>query len=180
VLLHKLSLIRRRSSTAREFRALFREMSFYLGYEATQGLGTKEVQVLNAAGDCVVCTGRKIAERVAVVPVLRGGLAMSDALLDLLPNAPVYHIGMYRNPASQIPIQYYNRLPKGRAADVAIVLDPVIASSRSISAVVSILKTWGAKRVVVISLVASRCGLEALMALHPDITVLCAAVDELA
>jgi uracil phosphoribosyltransferase len=176
--MHKLSLIRKKSTTSREFRSLFREISFYLGYEATQDLSTKIVRIHTHTADG--CMGRKISDKVAVVPILRGGLGMTDAMLELLPNSPVYHIGMYRNPGSNMPIQYYNRLPKGRPSEVVMVLDPIIASSKTICATVSILKKWGAQRVKVVTLIASRSGLAQLMELHPDITVHCAAVDELA
>ena len=105
---------------------------------------------------------------------------MTDAMLELMPNAPVYHIGMYRNPGSNMPIQYYNRLPKGLPSEVVMVLDPIIASSKTICATVSILKKWGAKCIKVITLVASRPGIAQLMEVHPDITVHCASIDELA
>ncbi|CAM9359456.1 unnamed protein product, partial [Ascophyllum nodosum] len=105
---------------------------------------------------------------------------MTEALLELLPESPVYHVGMYRNPGSNIPVQYYNRLPKGNPSDVALILDPVIASSRTITAVVSIVKKWGAKKIKVVTLVASRSGLEALCNMHPEVQVYLASIDELA
>ncbi|CAM9380834.1 unnamed protein product [Discosporangium mesarthrocarpum] len=105
---------------------------------------------------------------------------MSESFLELLPNAPMYHIGMYRNTGSLIPVQYYNRLPKGKPSDVAVVLDPIIASSRTICAVVSIVKKWGAKKVKVVSLVASKCGVQALAKQHPDVQIYLASIDTLA
>lgn len=178
MLQHKLALIRRQEGTSKDFRTLFREITFYLGYEATRDLTTKAISVKAGAVDN--CPARKIAETVAVVPILRGGLGMTEALLELLPDSPVYHVGMYRNPGSNIPVQYYNRLPKGHPSDVALVLDPVIASSRTINAVVSIVKKWGARKIKVVTLVASRCGLEALCKMHPDVQVHLASIDELA
>ncbi|KAG5176443.1 uracil phosphoribosyltransferase-domain-containing protein [Tribonema minus] len=178
VLMHKLSLIRRKSTNSREFRSLFREISFYLGYEATQDLHTKVAHIHTHTAE--FCEVRKIADKVAVIPILRGGLGMTDAMLELLPNAPVYHIGMYRNPGSSMPIQYYNRLPKGQSCDVAILLDPIIASAKTICATVSIIKKWGAARVKVVTLIVSRTGLAQLLAVHPDVIVHCAAVDTLA
>ncbi|CAM9577875.1 unnamed protein product [Pylaiella littoralis] len=189
VLQHKLALIRRQEGTAKDFRTLFREITFYLGYEATATLTTKSICVKTDRTD--KCPAKTISETVAVVPILRqgltafrslsqGGLGMTEALLELLPDSPVYHVGMYRNPGSNIPVQYYNRLPKGHPSDVALILDPVIASSRTINAVVSIVKKWGAKTIKVVTLVASRCGLEALYKMHPEVEVHLASIDELA
>ncbi|CAM9661875.1 unnamed protein product [Hapterophycus canaliculatus] len=118
--------------------------------------------------------------RAADLYFCRGGLGMTEALLELLPDSPVYHVGMYRNPGSNIPVQYYNRLPKGHPSDVALILDPIIASSRTINAVVSIVKKWGAKTIKVVTLVASRSGLAALCKMHPEVQVHLASIDELA
>eukprot|EP00903_Cladosiphon_okamuranus_P016882 g15564.t1 len=178
VLQHKLALIRRQEGTAKDFRTLFREITFYLGYEATATLTTQSIRVKTDRTD--QCPARRISETVAVVPILRGGLGMTEALLELLPDSPVYHVGMYRNPGSNIPVQYYNRLPKGHPSDVALILDPIIASSRTINAVVSIVKKWGAKTIKVVTLVASRSGLEALSKMHPEVQVHLASIDELA
>ncbi|CAM9221542.1 unnamed protein product [Ectocarpus sp. 6 AP-2014] len=181
VLQHKLALIRRQEGTAKDFRTLFREITFYLGYEATATLTTTSICVKTDRTD--QCPAKTIAETVAVVPILRqapGGLGMTEALLELLPDSPVYHVGMYRNPGSNIPVQYYNRLPKGHPSDVALILDPIIASSRTINAVVSIVKKWGAKTIKVVTLVASRSGLEALNKMHPEVQVHLASIDELA
>jgi uracil phosphoribosyltransferase len=103
---------------------------------------------------------------------------MSDSMLDLMPNAAVHHIGMYRSKHHDTPIQYYNRLPGDNVADVAYVVDPCIASSNTVSAVVSILKKWGAKRVVVIAAIAAQSGINKLLAKHPDCSVFVGAVDE--
>jgi uracil phosphoribosyltransferase len=95
-------------------------------YEATSNLKTRSVQVETSKG---TAQGSRIDERVAIIPILRAGLGMCDAMLELLPNAAVYHIGMYRLPGTKMPVQYYNRLPKDKPCDVAYVLDPLIASS---------------------------------------------------
>jgi len=177
VLIHKFALIRKSTTTSREFRSLFKEISFYLGFEATRDLKTKPAIIKTSTIEN--WEGRKLVESIAIIPVLRGGLGMSNAMLDLLPNAPVYHIGMYRNPGSNMPVQYYNRLPKGLACEIAMILDPVIVSSKTICAVVGIVKKWGAKHIKVITFVASKPGLSQLMATHPDITVHCGAIDDL-
>lgn len=141
--------------------------------------------------------GCKVSEKIAIIPILRAGtilhfqqhlnksltyindigLTMSESMLELMPKAAVHHIGMYRSKSHGIPIQYYNRLPRDQSCDVAYVVDPCIASSNTVSAVVSILKKWGAKRVVIISAVAAQAGLDKLMEKHPDIGVYVGAVD---
>lgn len=103
---------------------------------------------------------------------------MAEGMLDLIPNAAVHHIGMYRSKLSNLPVQYYNRLPRNEPCDVAFVVDPCIATSNTLHAVVSILKRWGAKRIVVISAIAARPGVTRLMNDHPDVEVYVGAVDE--
>jgi len=118
-----------------------------------------------------------MAEKIAVIPILRAGLAMADGMLDLLPTAAVHHIGMYRSKLSHLPVQYYNRLPKNQPCDIAYVVDPCIATSNTIHAVVSILKRWGAKKIIVISAIGSRAGVTRLLNDHPDIEVHIGALD---
>jgi uracil phosphoribosyltransferase len=122
--------------------------------------------------------GGRIAEKVAVIPILRAGLTMADGFLDLLPHAAVHHIGMFRSKISHLPVQYYNRLPRDEASDVAYVVDPCVATSNTLHAVVSILKKWGAKKIVVIAAVACRTGVTRLSNDHPDIDIFVGALDE--
>ncbi len=103
---------------------------------------------------------------------------MSEGMLELMPKAAVHHIGMYRSKVSNLPVQYYNRLPRDQPCDVAYIVDPCIASANTIAAVVGIVKRWGAKRIVVISAVAARSGLDRLLHDHPDISVFVGSVDE--
>ena len=125
VLGHKLTKLRDERTDCNLFRHVLREVTFYLGYEATQDLETREKKISTPLGPH---TGFEIATRVAIIPILRAGLGMVDAMLDLLPNATVHHIGMYRSKESLLPIQYYNKLPKECDSDVAIVLEPMIAT----------------------------------------------------
>lgn len=104
---------------------------------------------------------------------------MSDALLELLPRAVVHHIGMFRVKDSLMPVQYYNRLPRNNVADVAYICDPCIATSNTVSAVVSIVKKWGAKKIVVIATIGAREGIDKLMKSHPDIDIYIGAIDEI-
>ena len=139
VLSHKISILRSSSTPPSEFRRALREITFHLGYEATSTLTTKPVALSVPVGhDHIDSTGTKIAERIALVPILRSGLGMVDSMLELLPNAGVHHIGMYRQ--NLLPVQYYNRLPKKCESDVAYVIDPVMATGNTIMSVVKMLK----------------------------------------
>ena len=103
---------------------------------------------------------------------------MTDALLDLIPKAAVHHIGMYRSKGSLLPVQYYNRLPRDHNCDVAFITDPCIATSNTLNAVISIVKRWGAKQVIVIAAIGAKAGVEKVAQTHPDVEVFIAAVDE--
>jgi len=150
-------VIRSNQTPPHEFRRILREITFYLGYEATSTLLTKQISVDTPVASGA--TGQKLKEKVALIPIMRAGLGMVDSMLELLPNSDVHHIGMYRNEASLLPVQYYNKLPKNCVADVAYVLDPMIATAGTITAVVSVLKRWGCKKIHVISVLASKTGL---------------------
>jgi len=152
-----------------------KEMTFYLGYEATASLSVTPEEVVTPMA---TTTGSKLSESIAIIPILRAGLGMGDALLELLPKATVHHIGMYRSKNSLLPVQYYNRLPKGSACDIAYIVDPCIATSGTLHAVVAMVKKWGARKVVVVSVIASRPGIERLASLHPDINIFVGAIDE--
>eukprot|EP00525_Craspedostauros_australis_P009578 CAMPEP_0198134092 /NCGR_PEP_ID=MMETSP1442-20131203/59903_1 /TAXON_ID= /ORGANISM="Craspedostauros australis, Strain CCMP3328" /LENGTH=351 /DNA_ID=CAMNT_0043795231 /DNA_START=316 /DNA_END=1371 /DNA_ORIENTATION=- len=159
VLLHKISILRSANTPSGQFRSVLREITYHLGYEATAGLTTRPIPVSVSAGkespnDHLDCTGDKLIERVAVVPILRSGLGMSDSMLELLPKASVYHIGMYRIPGSA-PVQYFNRLPRKCASDAAIVLDPVIASAQTSLAAIAMLKKWGVPKIHLVSVLGS-------------------------
>ena len=138
LLSHKISILRSSSTNPSSFRSTLRELTFHLGYEATSTLSTKPVALTVPVGrDHVDCIGKKLADRVALVPILRSGLGMIDSMLELLPDAGVHHIGMYRK--GTMPVQYYNRLPRKCESDVAYILDPIIATASTIMSVISIL-----------------------------------------
>jgi uracil phosphoribosyltransferase len=173
---HKMNVLRDAKTSTSDFRGVLREITFYLGYEASRDLKTVSETVTTPMAQPF--TGSKIGESIAIIPILRAGLGMCDAMLELFPRAAVHHIGMYRTKDSLIPVQYYNRLPRGEACDVAYVVDPCIATSNTIHAVVNILKRWGARRVVVISAIGARAGVERLLEEHPDVEIHIGAVDE--
>ncbi|OQS06806.1 uracil phosphoribosyltransferase [Thraustotheca clavata] len=175
VLAHKLTKLRDSKTDANLFRHLLREITFYLGYEATHDLAVIPKNITTPLGPH---QGAELATSVALVPILRAGLGMVEPMLDLLPNAVVHHIGMYRNKNSLLPVQYYNKLPKDCNIDTAIVLEPMIATAGTIIATVAILHVWGVSKVKIISTIASKSGLKELFEQHPNVEVIVAAIDE--
>lgn len=177
VLSHKISVLRSSSTSPASFRSVLREITFHLGYEATSSLSTKSIPLSVPVGhDHVDFTGEKIADRVALIPILRSGLGMVDSMLELLPDAGVHHIGMYRQ--GLVPVQYYNRLPRKCESDVAYVLDPVMATASTVMSVCSQLKKWGVEKIHVISVIASKDGLKQFLKTHPDVYVSVGTVDD--
>jgi uracil phosphoribosyltransferase len=167
------------------FRALVRELSALLGYEATRDLevGPRTVRTPLADAD-----GSRLAATVGLVPILRAGLGMVDGFLELIPDAQVWHLGLYRDEETLRPIEYYNRLPTGRlptgaltgpqSIDVCLLLDPMLATGGSAVAAVDILKRWGSPRIKYIGLIAAPEGVRTLSAAHPDVDIHVAAVDD--
>eukprot|EP00927_Polykrikos_kofoidii_P072657 TRINITY_DN68757_c0_g1_i1.p1 TRINITY_DN68757_c0_g1~~TRINITY_DN68757_c0_g1_i1.p1 ORF type:complete len:998 (-),score=140.60 TRINITY_DN68757_c0_g1_i1:38-2797(-) len=180
LLLHKVTLMRDLATPAREFRSLLREVTFHLGYEATAKLPiVRRSDVVTPCGPATGDKAVRIAESVALVPILRAGLGMVDAMLELLPNAVVHHLGMFRAANSDQPIEYYSRLPRDYASDLAFILEPMIATSATVNAAINKLKGWGAGRIIVISALVSRQGLRELQIRHGDVDIFAAQVDEM-
>ena len=173
---HKMTALRDRKTSNKDFRQLLREVTFFLGYEATSNITTESKEVVTPMG--VTNVGDKVNDNVCIIPILRAGLGMADGMSELLPNASIHHIGMYREKQSLLPIQYYNKLPKDKNCDIAYVVDPCIATSNTISAVVSIIKRWGAKKIVVISCIGAKSGVDQLVEKHPDVDVYIGAIDD--
>eukprot|EP01036_Dinobryon_divergens_P032975 gene32975-42669_t len=176
LLAHKMTILRDRNTSATDFRKLLREITFYLGYEASRELQLMSEVVTTPMN--VNFEGSKLSDKIALVPILRAGLSMADGMLELFPRAVVHHLGMYRAKDSLLPIQYYNKLPKHQACDVAYVLDPSIATSNTLIAVVSLLKRWGAKKIIVLAAIGSRSGVTKLLETHPTVAVYVGAIDE--
>ena len=127
VLLHKLTLLRKTSTTTKVFRELLREITFYLGYEATRNITLKDVEIKTPN---TTYLGKKLDTKVMIVPILRSGLGMVDPMLDLLPFAEIYHLGMYRQRQSLVPVVYYDNLPRDTVCDVAIIVEPMVATGK--------------------------------------------------
>lgn len=142
IIAHKITILRSSTTPCGTFRAVLKELTYHLGYEATTTLHTDPIEISVPYGkeghrDAI---GQKLVERIALIPIMRSGLGMVDSMLELLPNAHVHHIGMYKAHGQDIPVQYYNRLPRRCDSDVAYVMDTLIATSSTIMSVVSILK----------------------------------------
>jgi uracil phosphoribosyltransferase len=175
LVLHKLTLLRRAQTEPKKFRELVRELTQFLLYEATldMPLAPLAVETPLAPYD-----GHRIAEQIGLVPILRAGIGMVDPILDLIPTAHVWHLGLYRDHKTLAPVTYYNKLPPAVDVDVCLVLDPMLATGGSASAAVTILKQWGARRIKFLGLIAAPEGVQALSAEHPDVPIHLAALDE--
>jgi len=174
LLRHKLTVLRDRATPPPLFRAMVRDLTHLLLYEALADLAVEAVTVDTPLGPCA---GHRLSERFGVVPILRAGLGMADAVLELLPGAEVWHLGLYRDHHTLQPVTYYNKLPTGPAVDVALVVDPMLATGGSAVAAVDLVRRWGAKRVRFVGLIAAPEGVQALRTAHPDVPLFLAAVD---
>ena len=173
---HKLTLLRDKHTPSHDFRRILREITLYLGFEASRGLKIMKHPITTPMDKDF--EGSKLSESISIIPILRAGLGMSDGLLDLIPRATVHHIGMYRNKNSLMPIQYYNKLPKDHACDIAFICDPCVATANSLNACINLIKKWGAKKIIVIAVIASKAGLTQIIEKHPDIEIYVGDVDE--
>ena len=171
---HKLARLRAVDTKPPEFRALVAAISRGLFFEATRDLRLAPVAVQTPL---VPTTCHRLADRVGLVPVLRAGLGMAEAMLDALPEAAVWHLGLYRDHATLKPVTYYNKMPPKPDMDVALVLDPMLATGGSAIAAIDILKKAGTPRIVFAGLIAAPEGVAALQAAHPDVPVFLAALD---
>lgn len=173
---HKISLMRDKRTTTKEFRELVNEVAMLMAYEVTRDMPLKEVEIETpvAIARTRVLAGKKLA----VVPILRAGLGMVDGMLNLLPMAKVGHIGLYRDPKTLEPVEYYCKLPEDVEEREIVVLDPMLATGGSASAAVSFLKKKGIKNIKFMCLIAAPEGIKRLHEDHPDVPIFCAAMDE--
>jgi len=171
---HKLALLRDRRTEPKEFRELVRELTWLLGYEAMADLATRPQVVETPLGPI---TARCLEPRVGLIPILRAGLGMVGAMLELLPTAEVWHLGLYRDERTLRPVEYYNKLPDAATVQVCLVLDTMLATGGSAAATIDILKKWGAARIKQVSLIAAPEGVATLIRSHPDIDIHVAALD---
>ena len=173
---HKLAILRSKNTSVKEFRELIREISGLMCYEATRNLPTKEVEVQTPVA---VATCRRLAgKKLAIIPILRAGLGMVDAMVDLIPSAKIGHIGLYRDPETHKPVEYYCKLPEDISSRQVFVVDPMLATGGSAVAAIDFLKQHGCKNIVMMNIIGAPEGVQAVRDAHPDVDIYLAALDE--
>lgn len=173
---HKTAMIRKTDTTVKDFRELVKEISMLMGYEATRHLPLKEVEITTPMQDAKV--NMLAGEDIAIVPILRAGLGMVDGMLALVPNAKVGHIGLYRDPETHEPVEYYCKLPADIEEREIFVVDPMLATGGSAAAAIDFIKARGGKKIIFMCLIAAPEGIEVLQKAHPDVDIFIAAKDE--
>ena len=173
---HKLAILRNKNTGTNQFRGLVGEIAALMCYEATRNLPTKEVEVETpvATAKVKVLAGKKLA----IIPVLRAGLGMVDTMVSLIPSAKIGHIGLYRDPETHMPVEYYCKLPEDIDQRVVFVVDPMLATGGSAIAAIDFLKKRGCKHIVMMNIIGCPEGVKAVQDAHPDVELYLAAVDE--
>ncbi len=173
---HKLSLMRDKTTGAKEFRELLEEISMLMVYEVTRDLPTEEVDVETPI--CTTKTRVLSGKKIGIVPILRAGLGMVDGVAELIPAARIGHIGLYRDPNTLQPVEYYCKLPADSENRMLLVLDPMLATGGSASAAISFIKQRNCKNIRLVNLIAAPEGIERVQRDHPDVNIYVAACDE--
>ena len=173
---HKLAVLRNKNTTVKEFRELVNEIAGLMCYEATRDLPLMEVEVETpiTTAKCKMLAGKKLA----IVPILRAGLGMVDALVDLIPSAKIGHIGLYRDPETHEPVEYYCKLPEDIGNRVTFVVDPMLATGGSAVAAINFLKKHGCKKIIMMNIIGCPEGIKRVQEAHPDVEMYLAACDE--
>ena len=173
---HKLAVMRDKDTPVKEFRELVNEISGPMCYEATRNLPTMDVEIQTpvAVAKCKMLAGKKLA----IVPILRAGLGMVDALVDLIPSAKIGHIGLYRDPETHEPVEYYCKLPEDIGNRVTFVVDPMLATGGSAVAAIDFLKKHGCKQIIMMNVIGCPEGIKRVQDAHPDVEMYLAACDE--
>lgn len=173
---HKLSFIRDKDTGSKEFRELVEEVAMLMCYEVTRNMPLEEIEI-----ETPICKARARAlsgKKVGIVPILRAGLGMVDGMLKLIPAAKVGHIGLYRDPETLKPVEYYCKLPSDIGERDIIVTDPMLATGGSAADAITMLKKRGAKNIKLMCLIAAPEGLKYVQEEHPDVDIYTAAIDE--
>ena len=173
---HKLTLMRQTECSTKDFRQLLGEIAMLMTYEVTRELPLQEIEIQTPITKCKskIIAGRKLG----IVPILRAGLGMVDGVLNIVPSAKVGHIGLYRDPDTHLPVEYYCKLPYDIQERELIVVDPMLATGGSAIAAIDFIKQRGCKGITMMSLVGCPEGVEALQKAHPDVDIYIAAIDE--
>ncbi len=173
---HKLTIMRDKNTSSKDFRELLDEISMLMGYEITRNLPLEDVEIETPI--CKSVQKRIAGKKLAIVPILRAGLGMVDGLLRLVPVARVGHIGLYRDPETHEPVEYYCKMPGDIEERLVIIVDPMLATGGSSADAITMVKKRGAKQVLLMCLVAAPEGVERVQKAHPDVDIYCAALDE--
>jgi len=173
---HKLAVLRSKNTSVKEFRELISEISGLMCYEATRNLPTMEVEVETpiTTAKCRMLAGKKLA----IVPILRAGLGMVDAMVDLIPSAKIGHIGLYRDPETHEPVEYYCKLPEDVGNRQVFVVDPMLATGGSAVAAIDFLKKHGCRSITMMNIIGCPEGIKRVTEAHPDVDIYMAACDE--
>ena len=173
---HKLAILRNEDTGVKEFRELVSEIAGLMCYEATRNLPTEEVDVKTpvAMAKCRMLAGKKLA----IIPILRAGLGMVDSMVDMIPSAKVGHIGLYRDPDTHMPVEYYCKLPEDIGNRQVFVVDPMLATGGSAIAAIDFLKKHGCKQITMMNIIGCPEGIKAVQEAHPDVDLYLAAIDE--
>ena len=171
---HKLGILRDEATEPKKFREVVRELSWLLGYEALADAHTRQLDVRTPLE---VMQGEELADRIGFIPILRAGLGMVDAFLELMPTAQVWHLGLFRDERTLRPVEYYNKLPNTSTVDLCLILDPMLATGGSATAAIEVLKKWGAVRIKLVNLIAAPEGVDAVLKAHPEVEIYTAALD---
>ncbi len=172
---HKITMLRKKETDVKEFRSLANEIALLMGYEATRDLALNDIEVETPIA---IAKGKEVTKQVAIVPILRAGLGMVDAILSLIPSAKVGHIGLYRDHKTHKPVEYYCKLPKEIDQRTVIVVDPMLATGGSAVAAIDFIKQRGAKKIKFMCLIAAPEGVKTLTDAHPDVALYIGALDE--
>jgi uracil phosphoribosyltransferase len=172
--LHKLGVLRDEDTEPKKFREVVRELSWLIGYEALADARVRPRQIRTPMEPM---EASELGERIGLIPILRAGLGMVDAMLELMPTAQVWHLGLFRDERTLRPVEYYNKLPDSASVDLCLILDPMLATGGSATAAIDVLKKWGAVRIKLVNLIAAPEGVAAVQAAHPDVAIHSAALD---
>lgn len=176
MIVHKLSIMRMKETSSKDFRELLEEISMLMSYELTRDLPLEDIEIETPVAK--MTAGRISGKKLAVVPILRAGLGMTDGFIRLVPVARVGHIGLYRDPDTHMPVEYYCKLPHDIEERLVVLIDPMLATGGSASDAVTMLKEKGVTSIRFMCLVAAPEGVAKLREDHPDVDIYCAALDE--